>query len=395
LGKAEQEGRKTAAGLMALAAINGLSPERAGEVLGLAKQVTEFTNDANKTYSAMLANISAMNPKRMKELADRMVSTEASLEAAKEAFAGDLRAQLKALEDRSAHQRRLARLVFGVTLILAAAIVGLTIRKAITGPIGRVIHGVEDAASLAARASEQVAISGRSVADDAQNQAACIEETSASLEEISAATRENATRAKSADAMMREATNRVARATTSMNDLTSSMDAISKSSRQVAGVLKSIDEIAFHTNILALNAAVEAARAGQAGAGFSVVADEVRSLARRSAEAAHRSAEIVEKTIASVAIGVDQVTRAQDAFGVVSSSIASGGEIVAHIAASSEEQARGITHIGEAISRMEAVTQNNVANAQHTVEAAAEMETQVQVTRQHLDGLVAIMGLRK
>jgi methyl-accepting chemotaxis protein len=194
---------------------------------------------------------------------------------------------------------------------------------------------------------------------------------------------------------MREATGRVSRATESMNEPTASMDVISKSSRQVAGVLKSIDEIAFHTNILALNAAVEAARAGAAGAGFSVVADEVRSLAQRAADAARRSADIIEKTITGVNVGVKQVTLAHDAFNVVSASIGSGCDIVAQIAVSNEEQARAVSFIGETILRVESLTRQNLTNAQQTAEAAGDMSRQVDATRHHLDGLVAIIGLRR
>jgi methyl-accepting chemotaxis protein len=180
-----------------------------------------------------------------------------------------------------------------------------------------------------------------------------------------------------------------------MNDLAASMDAISKSSKQVSDVLKSIDDIAFHTNILALNAAVEAARASGAGAGFSVVADEVRSLARRAADAARLSAGIIDQTMASVRSGVELVTLAHGMFTEVSNSIHAGSDVVSSIAVSSDEQARGIAHVGEAIQRMKAVTQNNAASARQTAEAASEMGTQVGATRSHLDELVTVVGLRE
>jgi methyl-accepting chemotaxis protein len=194
---------------------------------------------------------------------------------------------------------------------------------------------------------------------------------------------------------MKQATQTVGRATQAMNDLKTSMDVISKSSHQVAAVLKSIDEIAFHTNILALNAAVEAARAGEAGAGFSVVADEVRSLAQRAAEAARSSGEIIEKTVADVSRGVQLVALAHGAFNDVSVSISGSSTVVTQIASSSEEQARGISSIGQAIARIETVTQSNVANANETAAAADEMTAQVQTTRKHLEELVAVVGLRK
>jgi methyl-accepting chemotaxis protein len=192
---------------------------------------------------------------------------------------------------------------------------------------------------------------------------------------------------------MQDARQTVERATQAMNGVTRSMDAISKSSNQVAAVLKSIDEIAFHTNILALNAAVEAARAGEVGAGFSVVADEVRSLARRAAEAARNSASIVEKTITDVNQGVQLVLAAHASFTEVSATIADSSRVVSQIAASSEEQARGVEHVGQAIARIGTVTQNNVANANQTAESAAAMSTQVATTRRHLDELVSVVGV--
>jgi methyl-accepting chemotaxis protein len=173
------------------------------------------------------------------------------------------------------------------------------------------------------------------------------------------------------------------------------MDVISKSSHQVAAVLKSIDEIAFHTNILALNAAVEAARAGEAGAGFSVVADEVRSLAQRAAEAARSSGDIIEKTVADVSQGVQLVALAHGAFNEVYTTISGTSKVVSQIAVSSEEQARGVGNIGQAITRIESVTQSNAANAHETATAAGEMTAQMETTRKHLDELVAVVGLRQ
>jgi methyl-accepting chemotaxis protein len=240
-----------------------------------------------------------------------------------------------------------------------------------------------------------MANSGQAVAQEAQQQAAYLEETVASLEEISASTRQNATRAGDADKLMRNAGETVVRATQAMDDLTTSMSAISQSSIQVAAVLKNIEEIAFMTNILALNAAVEAARAGEAGAGFSVVADEVRSLAKRAADATSRSGQIIEKTMKDVSFGVQSLSTAQETFNQISSAVVENGRTISQIAASSQEQAVGVTHISEAITRIGAVTQNNVAHAHHTAQSASSMSQQILRTRQHLDELVAVVGLDK
>jgi methyl-accepting chemotaxis protein len=395
LDRAAEDGRQTVTALKTVASIPGLSAERSAEAGKLAMSVDQTLADARTTYGAVVAGkLSASTQGDMRALATRTDAAKADLAKMKEQLAADLHNQLSSLEERSARQGSLSLAVFGITLLVAGVIVHLTIRRSITGPVVRVIGGVQQAADETARSSTQMAQSGMEVSNNAQEQVACIEETSASLEEISVTTRQNADRAGEADRLMQTALQTVERAAHAMNDLTSSMNLISKSSNQVAGVLKDIDGIAFHTNILALNAAVEAARAGDAGAGFSVVADEVRSLARRAAEAARNSGAIIEQTLSDVSKGVALVGHAHSAFQEVSNTIAGGTQLVSQIASSSGEQALGITNIGQAITRIESLTQRNVANAQQTSEGASAMASQVENTRKFLDELVAVVGLQ-
>jgi len=395
LDRAAEDGRQAVAALKAVASISGLSSERSAETGRLALSLDQLLADARRIYGAASSGtLSESMQDEIRTLASRMEEASAALAKAKEESAADLHRQLSALETSSVHQSSFALAVFAITLIVAGAIVHLTIKRSITGPVVRVIAGVQEAANESARAAAQMAQSGAEVSNNAQEQAACIEETSASLEEISATTRQNADRAGEADRLMQTVRQTVERAARSMDDLNSSMTLISKSSQQVAGVLKNIDEIAFHTNILALNAAVEAARAGEAGAGFSVVADEVRSLAHRAAEAARNSSAIIDQTVEHVSKGVELVGQAHAAFQQVSVTIGNGSQIVSQIAASSDEQARGVSNIGQAVSRIEQLTQRNVANAQQTAEGASEMTTQVEGTRKYLDELVAVVGLR-
>jgi methyl-accepting chemotaxis protein len=394
LDRAGSECQRAAETLRSITAIPGLSRERSSETGRLAESATAFLGKANTIYRSVLANPQNL-PQMQDQLHDLAAQTEElknALSRLKVAFSQDLHGRLSGMQTSSASQRMIALLVCAVTLALAGIIVTVTVRKSITGPVLLVIDGVRKAANGAAQASTEMSECSQAVQRDAQEQAACIEETSASLEEISATARQNASRANEADGLMHDARATVAQAAHAMTDLTASMDSVSKSSNQVAGVLKSINEIAFHTNILALNAAVEAARAGDAGAGFSVVADEVRSLAHRAAEAARSSADIIEKTIADVSKGVTLVAQAHESFQQVSTRIASGSEMVSQIAVSSQEQARGVAHVSEAISRIERVTQNNNANAQRTADVAGAMGEQVHSTRRHLEQLVTLVG---
>jgi methyl-accepting chemotaxis protein len=395
LDRAIESEQQASGALRSVAAIGALGEGRRAEAGKLANELDRLAADARRTYATVLSgDVSASTRGRMRELANWTEAVGAALIHTKEQSAADLHQRLSVLEENSARQSRLALGVFLVTLMVACVIVHLTIRRSITGPVVRVIGGVRNAANEAATAASHLAQSGMEVSDNAREQAACIQQTSASLEEISSTTHKNADRAGQADRLMQEARHTGDRASRAMQELSSSMGVISKSSNQVAGVLKNIDMIAFHTNILALNAAVEAARAGDAGAGFSIVADEVGSLAHRTAEAARNSGAILEQTMHDVSQGVALVTQAHLAFEEVSAKIASGTEIVSHIAASSAEQSRGITAIGQAINRMEALTQRNVTNAERTADGASAMTAQVESTRKYLDDLVGVVGMR-
>jgi methyl-accepting chemotaxis protein len=393
---AVNDARSVVDDLSAAAAVGGLPAERSAEARALANSLEAFYKDADATYRKILANPANLNraaQEHIKELAGRTDTIKAKLQTLRTHTSEDLKVKLAELQDGSARQRKVALWLFTVTLGVAILIVNLTIRRSITGPIQRVIEGVRSAADNAATASDEMSRSGEVVARDAQEQAACVEETSASLEEISATTRENANRAAEADRLMSDARTCIEDSMKSMDNLEGSMKLIAQSSKELAAVLKSLDEIAFNTNILALNAAVEAARAGEAGAGFSVVAGEVRSLAQRAAEAARHSAGIVEKTIGDVGKGVELVSTTHAGFRVVSERIVSGGEAMSRVAVTCDEQARGIAQIGQAVARIQAVTQSNAANAQRTAASAEDMIAQVEATRNHLDELSRVVGV--
>jgi methyl-accepting chemotaxis protein len=179
-----------------------------------------------------------------------------------------------------------------------------------------------------------------------------------------------------------------------MTQMTVAMDAIERSSSDVAKIVKSIDEIAFQTNILALNAAVEAARAGEAGAGFAVVADEVRSLAQRSATAAHESAEKIEASLRSSRTGAASLQRVQESLSQIESKIARTDALVAEITMASREQAQGIEHVGIAIEQMSKVAQDAADSAGKIALAAEQTYDQAREAEALVERGIKVVGFK-
>jgi len=277
---------------------------------------------------------------------------------------------------------------------LLASIITITfvLNKFVTKPIKGVVRSLSSSADHVTSASAQVSTASQSLADGASQQAASIEETSSSLEEMSSVTRQNANNANQADSLMKEANQVVTQANNSMTNLTASMDEITRASEDTQKIIKTIDEIAFQTNLLALNAAVEAARAGEAGAGFAVVAEEVRNLAMRSADSAKNTESLIEGTVKKIKDGTELVNSTNDAFAKVASSSQKVGDLVGEIAAASNEQAQGIEQVNKTVAKMDKVTQQNAANAEESASASLQMNAQAEHMKDMVNGLQALVG---
>jgi hypothetical protein len=264
---------------------------------------------------------------------------------------------------------------FGLLLCTALALM-ILIKRNVTKPIKQVIEALTLSTRQVVTGSDQISSTSKSIADEAAQQAAGLEETSSSVDEMASMTKQNAESASHANRLMTDTVRIVNDANVTMAQLNKSMQEITAGSEETAKIVKTIDEISFQTNLLALNAAVEAARAGEAGAGFAVVADEVRNLAMRAAEAAKNTAALIEKTVKRIKDGSDLVGKSNDAFEEVSKSATTVGELVANIAAASQEQAQGIAQISAAIADMDRVVQQSASHSDESAATAAEMSTQ-------------------
>lgn len=227
--------------------------------------------------------------------------------------------------------------------------------------------------------SGHVSSASQTLAQGATEQASSTEELAATISEIAQQINDNTANASQASVMVDETGNQVSVSSEYMIDMLTAMDEISKTSGEIAKIIKTIDDIAFQTNILALNAAVEAARAGAAGKGFAVVAEEVRNLATKSAEAAKRTADLIEKASSAVTKGSKISKDTEQALKSVVESTNKINEIVREIYDAAQRQKEGIYQINAGVDLISNVVQTNSATAEETAAASEELDGQAQL----------------
>ncbi|MCK9296030.1 MAG: methyl-accepting chemotaxis protein [Desulfobulbaceae bacterium] len=276
--------------------------------------------------------------------------------------------------------------------VVLTALMFLAFRKVLTNPLRRAIGAINNSRDQLAVTSEQVETASRSLADGAQNQASSLHETSSSLDEISSMIEMNAENSRKANDLMQETNQVISKANSMMSELTASMEKIYKSSEESSKIIKTIDEIAFQTNLLALNAAVEAARAGQAGVGFAVVAEEVRNLALRSATAARNTNDLIANTGNLIKKGTLLVKDTENSFSEVTENASQVGSFLGDIATASKEQAQGIDYINKAVAEMTLVTADNSETVTYLSEAAQVTNQQVGEVKEVIDELANLIG---
>lgn len=203
---------------------------------------------------------------------------------------------------------------------------------------------------------------------------------------------QDAQKAHDANSLIRKTSEAVDRSNRIVSDLTASMSDIASSSKEARNIVQTIDGIAFQTNLLALNAAVEAARAGESGAGFAVVAEEVRNLALRASEASAHTGELIGEIVGKVDGGAALARKTKDAFGEIDAGSKKVAEMISEIAASAKQQADGIEQINQTVAEMDKITQQNAADAEETSSASQELQIQAAELNGFVHQLTAIVG---
>ncbi len=233
-----------------------------------------------------------------------------------------------------------------------------------------------------ASGSDQVSAGAQALSQGATEQASAVEELAASISSISGQVTETAQNAGNASAKVEQVGGLMDQCDTQMKEMVSAMDEISDNSKQISHIIKTIEDIAFQTNILSLNAAVEAARAGEAGKGFAVVADEVRSLASKSAAAAKDTADLIEAAVRSVGKGAVIAENTAATLSAVSDNARETAEMVEKIATAAQHQSESIMQISTGIDQISIVVQTNSATSQESAASSEEMSAQAQVLRE-------------
>jgi methyl-accepting chemotaxis protein len=254
--------------------------------------------------------------------------------------------------------------------------------KKMTNSLNNIFTDINLSTLQVSTGSKQVADGAQSLAQGATEQAASIEQLSHSISEIAERTKENAAIADKTSKLAVTIKENAEKGSHQMDEMITAVNDINEASKNISKIIKTIDDIAFQTNILALNAAVEAARAGQHGKGFAVVAEEVRNLASKSAEAAKDTGNMIQNSTEKAQLGSRIAGETATSLKEIVSGISESNQLIEEIANSSEQQSMGISEINTGIDQVAQVVQQNSATAEESAAASEEMSGQSDILQQ-------------
>lgn len=247
--------------------------------------------------------------------------------------------------------------------------------------LNETLTAINDASDQVATGAGQISVSAQSLRQGAAQQADSVGELSASIGEISGQIQDSANDAQVVDELSTKAGKEVAQGNRYMQDMMQAMHQITATSNEIEKIIKTIDDIAFQTNILALNAAVEASRAGEAGKGFAVVADQVRELAQKSAEAASSTTTLIQDTLSAIEKGTDVANRTAKSLAQIVENEKGVSTRVRKIAEAMQRQSAGVNQISTEISQISNVVQVNSATSEESAQASEELSAQAQTLK--------------
>jgi len=277
--------------------------------------------------------------------------------------------------------------IVAIISILSIILGALLFARYLVNPINKVIAGLTDSAYQVAFTADELSGISQNQAQNASQQASAVQESSAALEEMSAMSVETSELTLGVDQLMNKNIKKSAHSLKSLVELTQEMAKIEADSSQMGQIIKSIDEIAFQTNLLSLNAAIEAARAGESGAGFAVVAEEVRNLALRATESAKNTQHLLNNTAQRVSHAAKSIRDVNIDFEEIIESATVMGEKTASITEASKELAKGIEHVSSSSNEIDGIAQHIASGSEESAAAAEELSAQAIVMKIFVDEL--------
>jgi methyl-accepting chemotaxis protein len=283
-------------------------------------------------------------------------------------------------------------IIASVIGIAVAGVIAFIVVRSITSSLNRIIGELDNGSTEVTSAASEISNSSQSLAEGATEQAASLEETSSALEQMASMTRQNADNAHRTSETTAAMVKLIGEGAVAVQNMSSAMAEINESAEQINRIIKTIEDIAFQTNLLALNAAVEAARAGEAGKGFAVVADEVRNLAQRSAQAARDTTALIESTVTRVHNGGEIAAKLDASFKEIQEGSDKVGGLIKEITSATHEQAQGVDQVNTAVAQMDKVTQSNAASAEESASSSEQLSAQADALKNLVEDLLSLVA---
>lgn len=365
--------------------------ERATQIALMASEFSQY----DEQMSACVNALAAQDPAAVAAAQERIRSIGQSIVRIAEGVLDSMaknEAALSAHVEEIENQSLLIMGAVGAAALLAGTALAWIITSGMDRRLDAVATVIHESSLRTAESSAQMNASSQVLAAACSNAAASLEETGASIEQLSSTVKRTAENSCKASEIARKARAAAESGSREMSEMSAAMAEIRQSGDNIARIIKTIDEIAFQTNILALNAAVEAARAGEAGMGFAVVAEEVRSLAQRSAQAARETADMIEDSIQKSRRGSEINARVGNELQVIANHSCRLDELVAEISSGASEQSQGIQQINQAIASMDRTTQESAATAEESASSANELNLQALALQEAVADMNQLLG---